>query len=247
MVNPPATVKAARHPADVDSLGAKLDTLRQRMSLGRHPYLQALRAGKLSRPDLQVLATEHDHVVAAVTVATCRARALDTGPFADGLHKLASAAGDDVDRWRNFALATGWCHSSAWAYAEDPFPGTVACARFLAGSPRSGLGELFARLYTARALQADVALIQVEALTTHYAMDERAVEWFARQGNDDAYLTSLTPAVDRMCDRSARFEILHTARITAEMLRRFYDALEGDRLQRARTPARPPGDDGATR
>lgn len=246
-MNPAATVNASHHPADVDPHCAKLEILRQTPSLRRHPYLQALRAGMLSRPDLQVLATEHDHVVSAVALAGRRARALDPGRFAGELHELASAASDDIDRWRNFALATGWCHSNAWAYAEDPFPATVACARFLAASPGSGLGELFARLYTARALQADAALIQLEALTTHYAMDERAVEWFARQGDPRAYLRSLRRAIDRACDRSGGFEILSVARSTAEMLQRFYDSLESERLQRARTAARPSGYDGDTR
>jgi hypothetical protein len=74
-----ADVEAQQHPARSEWFWAELGVLREKLPLAGHPYMEAWRRGELSRSDLQILATEQDHVVVATAAAARRTARLYDG------------------------------------------------------------------------------------------------------------------------------------------------------------------------
>jgi hypothetical protein len=140
-------VEGRLYPASSEWLWTELAVLHERYTLGNHPYVAAWRRAELSASDLQLLATEREHVVVATAAAVRRSVALDAAAVA--------LAEDEIHRWRRFAAATGWSGTRAWFYGEDPFPETVALAQCLAGRDGSAEAEAVARLYVLRIAHAE--------------------------------------------------------------------------------------------
>jgi hypothetical protein len=142
-------VERRLHPAPAEWLWTELAVLCERHGLREHPYVRAWRAGTLSCSDLQLLASEREHLVVATAVAVRRAPGLP-GAALD----LAQA---DLGRWRAFATSVGWSGVRACFYAEDPFPESVAVALTLAGRPGMSAAEATARVLALRVAEADGA------------------------------------------------------------------------------------------
>jgi hypothetical protein len=215
-----ADVEQRRRAGPSEWFWAELAVLRECHRLIDHPYIVAARAGRLSRSDLQLMATEHDHVVVAMGVA---AAAVDAGILAD----------EEVWSWRRFACATGWYGGRAWCYGEDPFPETVALARSLAGHGVEA-ADVVARLHAVRAAQLDVAPTLLLALSEHHAIDGSDARWFRRIPANDRIMALLEDALDGVVAREGPFRLLAAARDSYESLWRYYDRLDASRvLERA--------------
>ena len=227
MVDETVAKPAGRGRSRIAWVWSELGLMRAQAELEAHPYVVALEGRQLTAGDLQIFATEFDHVLSGVAVASRRA-ASRTGVLLQG---LADDAHTDVSRWRQFAFATGWSHSSAWEYAEDPFPETSASARFLAGSPKGTDGQLIGRLYMARNLQSDLARAVTGALSSRYDFRASALAWFLRYRSGDPYAEPLEEAVTRTVAAGDAFVLLNSARETSRVIRRFYDSLQDNRVE----------------
>ena len=141
------SVRAAEQTSDSRCPSAMLRLMRNQFRLAEHPYVAAWRAGALSRSDLQIYATEHDHVVVARASLAHRVDRLATDLHNDPPGVITAESDADVERWRDFSIAAGWCHSSQWYYGADPIEQTIACVRQVVGLRRDSLGRRVARLY----------------------------------------------------------------------------------------------------
>jgi pyrroloquinoline quinone (PQQ) biosynthesis protein C len=170
-------VEGRLHPASSEWLWSELAVLRERHALGDHPYVVAWRQAELTRTDLQLLATERDHVVVATAAALRRAGDLPADTVA--------LAEDEIDDWRRFAAATGWQGRCAWFYGEDPFPETMALARCLAAREGASAAEAVARLYALRTAHAEgddrLTLLLADSLSAMPIDDPFAVLTAARE------------------------------------------------------------------
>jgi hypothetical protein len=187
--------------------------------------MRGLRQGELSMGDLQILATEHDHVVVAKAVVAYRGARLATGILRDRLAAIAVQAADDVERWRCFSTASGWCPSSAWRYRADPFPETVDCATAVAGSRSAPLADQVARVYAIATAHRDLAPVQARALSIHYGFGPTATDWFARRSADRVHDGFLHDAVEDLARAGRLAAIVHAVQTTCASLETFYDGL----------------------
>lgn len=225
-----AGVDAPRALPRVQWVWNELGLMRAQVQLEAHPYVLALREGSLSGDDLQILACEYDHIVAAVAVASRHVQACAAGELGAGLRALIDDADDDLARWRQFSVATGWGPSGGWHYAEDPFPETSSCADCLLGSGRSTTNAGVAgRLYMARILQGDLARAVTAGLEIRYGFTAPALAFFLRHESGNPCLPLLEEAVDHAATAKDPFAVLNAARETAQAHRRFYDSLEDSR------------------
>jgi hypothetical protein len=214
----------------LERLWAQLGAVREHLRLVEHPYITALRAGALSKADLQIFATENDHVVVATAVLARRIAVLATGLLDDRCDVIAAETHADVERWRGFSIAAGWCHSSQWCYGADPFDETIACAGQLAGSRRDSLGLCLARLYAVITAQHDAALAQLIALQEHYSMDGSATAWLAKRARDEDLIRLLEAAIGRQTHVEDPLLIVAAARATYQSLWTFHDGVWANRV-----------------
>ena len=214
-------------------LWAELATRRRHSRLDGHPYITAWREGELTLADIQILATEHQHVVLARAALAHLAAGRATGAVADCLVVIAQDADADVERWRSFSKAAGWCRWNSWYYGEDPLPETVGCVARLTGSPPDSLAQRVARLYALLAAQHDVAPLQASALVHYAAIDETADIWFRRRMRDGRLVRFLQRAAAEVFAAADPFEVGAAARATYEALWSFYDGLAANRAHRS--------------
>ncbi len=216
-------------------LWAELATQRRHWRLDGHPYITAWREGALTPADLQMLATEHQHVVLARAALAHLAAGRATGAMADCLVVIAEDADTDVERWLIFSKAAGWCRSNSWSYGEDPLPETEGCVARFTGSPRDSLAQRVARLYALLAAQHDVAPVQASALIHYPAIDATADIWFRRRVRDGQLVRFLEGAAAEIFAVADPFEVGAAARGTYESLWGFYDGLAANRARRSAT------------
>jgi pyrroloquinoline quinone (PQQ) biosynthesis protein C len=192
--------------------------------------MHAWRRGELSPSDLQILATEQDHLVVATAVVARRAADLATGPFRERLTAIAEECDADVEQWRQFSIATGWCHSGQWQYGADPFAETVACARSVAGLRKDTLGQTAARLHTVLTAHKAVAPTQLAALLQHFEIDRPATSWFARRDASARMVRLIEPAINALRHLENPSAVASAARRTYQSLWTFYDGLAANRV-----------------
>jgi hypothetical protein len=144
-----ADVEGRLHPAASEWVLTELAVLTERYALHDHPYMVARDRGALTVSDLQLLATEYDHVI----VATAAVAARTPGISPD----VVTLAEREIRRWRSFATTVGWYGTRVWCYGEDPFPETVALAQCLASHGGMAAAEAVARIYALRAVQREDA------------------------------------------------------------------------------------------
>ena len=229
-LDPPCfgTPQVVRGPA----LLAGLDEIREQRRQGARPYLAALQRGELSRDDLLILTTEYDHVaVATANLANQAARAANPD-LVEALGLFAEERDADVNTWRKFSLGAGWCHSSAWHYAADPFEETVAYAQSLLARPHEPFSTSLATLYAVTAAEQDDARIQLFALVTHNAIDAAAAVWFRRRARDDGAAPTLRKILAALPAEPEDLRSVDRVRETYDLLDDFYGRLDRDRLER---------------
>lgn len=219
------SVRAAEQTSDSRCPSAMLRLMRNQFRLAEHPYVAAWRAGALSRSDLQIYATEHDHVVVARASLAHRVDRLATDLHNDPPGVITAESDADVERWRDFSIAAGWCHSSQWYYGADPIEQTIACVRQVVGLRRDSLGRRVARLYAIVTAQYDAAASQLAALQEHYSMDASATAWFASRAGDDDLIRLLEGTIDRQALVDDPFAITASARATYQSLWSFHDGV----------------------
>jgi pyrroloquinoline quinone (PQQ) biosynthesis protein C len=222
------SVRAAEQTSDSGCPSAMLRVMRHHFRLAEHPYMAAWRVGALSRSDLQIYATEHDHIVVARASLAHRVAQLARELYTDPPGVTTAESNADVERWRDFSIAAGWCHSSQWYYGADPIEQTIACVRQVVGLRRDSLGQRLARLYAIVTAQHDAAASQLTALQDHYAMDASATAWFASRAGDDDVIRLLEGAIDRQALVDDPFAITAYARATYQSLWSFHDGVWTD-------------------
>jgi pyrroloquinoline quinone (PQQ) biosynthesis protein C len=155
---------------------------REYRDIPRHPFHRRWFGGQLTATDLQAYASEHHHAVVGLASAWRRAASLADGMLAEELTRRADEHERDLDCWCEFAVETGWGRSSAWYYAEDPLPETVACARVWSGGSHRSLPRHLVTLYAIESTQSRLASLQLDALIRHHGFaDERGARFFRRR------------------------------------------------------------------
>jgi pyrroloquinoline quinone (PQQ) biosynthesis protein C len=215
----------AEPTSDCQYPSAQLAALRDHFRLADHPYVAAWCAGALSRSDLQIYATEHDHLVVAKVNLAYRVARSARDLHSERAGVITAESNVEVERWRDFSLAAGWCHSSQWCYGADPIEQTIACVRQVVGVQRDSLGRRLARLYAVITAQHDAAASQLTALQEHYSMDAPATAWFARRAGDGDLIRLLEGAIDQQALVDDPFAITDSARATYQSLWAFHDGV----------------------
>jgi pyrroloquinoline quinone (PQQ) biosynthesis protein C len=140
-----------------------------------HPFLLRWQVGLLTQEDLATYASEYEHAVTAIALASKRLARQDPGAF--GTH--AAEEERHVSAWRAFAKASGWGGMHAWHYAEDPLRSTLSCAAGWAGGEDRDLALGLITMYAVESLQARVSGLMLEGLVRYYGYEEGpATEYF---------------------------------------------------------------------
>ena len=134
----------------------RLDDVRDRWNVLRHPFYVRWERGELARAELGVYAGEYRHAVAALADA-----AETASPLAGTEHAREERA--HVDLWDDFAAAVGADEGRA------PLPETERCVEAWAGG--SDPLEALAVLYAVEAGQPDVSRTKLAGLAEHYDVE----------------------------------------------------------------------------
>lgn len=141
----------------------RLEVVRDRTDVLRHPFYVRWSAGELTAEELALYAGQYRFAVAALAEATQRAARAAGPELADELAAHAEEESDHIELWDSFARAVG-------ADAEpEPLPQTAECARIWARPDRPLLESLVA-LYAIEAAQPAIAQAKRVGLTRHYGV-----------------------------------------------------------------------------
>jgi pyrroloquinoline quinone (PQQ) biosynthesis protein C len=197
-------VRTDRHPVDREWFWTELRLLRERWNVLRHPFYVRWTSGALIRRDLQIYAEEYDHLVVALAVISRHAADKASDLLADALSRHAEEERAHIELWRAFASATGWCRESYWAYASDPLPETIRCARDWVGEKSRPLGTDLVTLYVIEAPQPKIARSKLQGLLDAYGFREgSATQYFRLHIELDRDHAALAQAALEGCLRSA--------------------------------------------
>jgi pyrroloquinoline quinone (PQQ) biosynthesis protein C len=219
-------VQRELHRPSVEWLWAEIALLRERWDVLRHPFYRRWSAGALRPGELALYASEYDHAVLAIAVASRRAAQLAEGMLAEQLERHAAEEAEHIRLWRNFSLAAGWEVCSAWYYGEDPLPRTVECARTWAGGDERSLAGHLVTLYAIESCQPAIATAKVDGLLAHYNFIEGpGTEYFhvhAARDTDHAALAQA--ALDGILHREDPFALVRQAELA---YRSYWELLDG--------------------
>lgn len=119
----------ARAPRLIRGLQKELELVER--EIRRHPYLDAVEAGRLSREDLRIFGGEQYHIIRSdlrsVALLVNRFGSGPSGPFFQGVLSAEAAA---LAALRAFADAVGLTESQLQVY--EPHPGAQAYPAFMA-------------------------------------------------------------------------------------------------------------------
>jgi pyrroloquinoline-quinone synthase len=156
----------------------RLDAVRARLDVLRHPFYQRWSAGSLERSELAFYAGEYRHAVVALAEATARAAEAAEPELRAELATHAAEEAAHVSVWDEFGSAVGA------ATDRPPLPETSACAE--AWTAGNGLLERLAVLYAVEASQPAISQTKLDGLVEHYGMDEGpATAYFALHAKRD--------------------------------------------------------------
>ena len=148
----------------------RVDAVRERWNVLRHPFYQRWSAGELTREELSFYAGEYRHAVVELAEASERVAVLADDPELD-LH--AAQERSHVELWDRFAEALGA------DLDREPLPETVACA----ASWTAAADELegLVTLYSVEAGQPAVSQTKLAGLSEHYGVTDSdpAASYFA--------------------------------------------------------------------
>lgn len=157
----------------------RLDQVRERWNVLRHPFYQRWSDGELSRDELAFYATEYRHAVVALAEASeAAANACEREHRAE-LAEHAREERDHVDLWDCFA------ESLDADLAREPLAETVACARSWVAA--SDALEGMAVLYAVEANQPAISQTKLDGLAAHYGLpaDGEAARYFTLHAERD--------------------------------------------------------------
>jgi pyrroloquinoline-quinone synthase len=144
----------------------RLDAVRARHDVLRHPFYQRWSAGELTRDELAVYAGEYHHAVVALADASASAARAAEPELRPELEGHAAEEASHVALWEEFAHAIGGTPS------ERPAPETEACARAWAGDEDRDLLHSLVALYAIESAQPAIAQTKAEGLAAHYGLAE---------------------------------------------------------------------------
>ena len=141
----------------------RLDAVRERWNVLRHPFYLRWSAGTLERSELAFYAGEYRHAVVALAEATtAAAEGAEPGLSAE-LSRHADEEDAHVALWDDFVAALG-AETGRDARIE-----TAGCAE--AWTSGDDLLERLAVLYAVESAQPAISQTKLEGLCTHYGMD----------------------------------------------------------------------------
>jgi pyrroloquinoline-quinone synthase len=157
----------------------RLDAVRERWNVLRHPFYLRWSAGELERSELSFYAGEYRHAVVALVNATAGAAEAAEPELRTELSEHAAEERAHVSLWDEFAAALG-------AETGRPaLPESAACAEsWTAGDD---LLERLAVLYAVESAQPAISQTKLDGLCAHYGMssDERSTAYFAVHSERD--------------------------------------------------------------
>lgn len=157
----------------------RLDRVRERWNVLRHPFYRRWSAGELSNEELAFYAGEYRHAVVALAEASEAAADACERDLRTELADHAREERAHVKLWDRFADALD-------ADTErEPLPETVECAR--AWRSASDALEGMAVLYAVEAGQPAISQTKLDGLTEHYGMpaDGPATAYFTLHAERD--------------------------------------------------------------
>ena len=156
----------------------RLDAVRARLDVLRHPFYQRWGAGSLDPSELAYYAGEYRHAVVALAEATARAAEAAEPELRGELATHAAEEAAHVSLWDDFGSALGAATDRA------PLPETSACAE--AWTAGDDLLERLAVLYAVEASQPAISETKLEGLVEYYGMNEGpATAYFALHARRD--------------------------------------------------------------
>jgi pyrroloquinoline-quinone synthase len=156
----------------------RLDAVRARLNVLRHPFYQRWSAGSLDPSELAYYAGEYRHAVVALAEATARAAEAAEPELRGELATHAAEEAAHVSLWDDFGSALGAATDRA------PLPETSACAE--AWTAGDDLLERLAVLYAVEASQPAISETKLEGLVEYYGMNEGpATAYFALHARRD--------------------------------------------------------------
>ena len=157
----------------------RLDAVRERWNVLRHPFYLRWSAGTLERSELAFYAGEYRHAVVALAEATARAAEAAEPRLSAELSRHAVEEAAHVSLWDDFAAAL------RARTDRTPRPETASCAEAWTGG--DDLIERLAVLYAVESAQPAISQAKLDGLRTHYAMgaDEPGAAYFAVHSERD--------------------------------------------------------------
>jgi pyrroloquinoline-quinone synthase len=145
----------------------RLEQLRERGDVLRHPFYQRWSAGELSSNELALYAGQYRHAVVALADASVAAARTAEPELADELAQHAREESEHIALWDAFAAAVGADPDA------EPLPQTAACAAAWAGEGRP-LSETLTALYVIEAAQPAISEAKRLGLREHYGITDPA-------------------------------------------------------------------------
>ena len=157
----------------------RLDAVRERCNVLRHPFYLRWSAGTLERSELAFYAGEYRHAVVALAEATAAASEVAEPGLSGELSRHADEEAAHVSLWDDFVAALG-ARTDRTARPE-----TACCAKAWTGG-----GELLERLavlYAVESAQPAISQAKLDGLRRHYGMgtDESGTAYFAVHSERD--------------------------------------------------------------
>lgn len=145
----------------------RLEDVRDRNDVLRHPFYRRWSAGELTSAELARYSGQYRHAVVALAEATAAAARAADPDLAPALRDHAAEEAGHIALWDGFVSAVG-------GSSEDPpLPETAECATAWAPAQRPLLESLVA-LYAIEAAQPAIAETKRVGLSEHYGIDDPA-------------------------------------------------------------------------
>lgn len=157
----------------------RLDAVRERWNVLRHPFYLRWSAGTLERSELAFYSAEYRHAVVALAEASARAAETADPQPAGELSHHADEEAAHVSLWDDFVAALdGATHRS-------PRPETTECAA--AWTAGDDLLERLAVLYAVESAQPAISQAKLDGLLRHYGIgaDDPGSRYFAVHAERD--------------------------------------------------------------
>jgi pyrroloquinoline-quinone synthase len=145
----------------------RLEEVRDRNDVLRHPFYTRWSAGELTADELALYAGQYRHAVVALAEAAAGAARTAESELAPELWEHASEEADHIALWDGFVSAVGA------STAADALPETSDCAKTWSHARRPLLESLVA-LYAIEAAQPAIAQAKRVGLREHYGIEDPA-------------------------------------------------------------------------